>query len=154
MSGFAVKKFTEMSSDEREAFVVFQKYAVGNALTERGLQSLTDDYKFDYELFKSLVDGNGDCQIAFKEFQPFWTKLKKSNFAAFSGEKMEALRQWLAYYDSIDTDKNGVLSMDELLKFCQTAGMNVTAEQLRGLDKDGSGSIGFEEFLTWYRIDA
>jgi Ca2+-binding EF-hand superfamily protein len=57
------------------------------------------------------------------------------------------------YYKSIDTDRNGVLSIDELLKFCQSAGMtNVNAEQLRALDKDGSGSVGFQEFLSWYNI--
>lgn len=142
-----------MSADEREAFVVFQQYAIGNVISDRGVRRLAEDYKFDCDLFKCLVDSDGDLQVSHGEFEKLWSKLRRDKFESVSGgEKMEALKNWLDYFQSVDVDQSGMLSFDEVMKFCRAQGMNVTEEQLKGLDQDGSGAISFEEFLQWYRI--
>jgi hypothetical protein len=138
-----------MSAEEREAFIVFRRYTDLNFIGTQGLKNLTKDYGLDYELFKAWADKNSDSMISFPEFQEIWAKCKKTNFAQFDKDRVQNLKNWLMYFDSIDTNHDGVLSMPELMTFCKSVGMNVTEEQLKVLDKDGSGSIDFEEFLIW-----
>jgi hypothetical protein len=144
-----VRKFSEMSVDEREAYIVFRRYTEVNYIGVQGLKNLTRDYGLDYELFKAWADKNGDSMISFPEFQEIWAKCKNTNFAQFDKDKVENLKNWLAYFDSIDKNHDGILSLDELKTFCKSVGMNVSEAQLKTLDKDGSGSIDFEEFLIW-----
>lgn len=58
-------------------------------------------------------------------------------------------------FEAADVDKNGTLDTAELASLCADLGCNLTRNELEAalvvLDRDGDGSISFEEFVTWYR---
>jgi Ca2+-binding EF-hand superfamily protein len=145
-----MKKFIEMTSAEREAFVVFQKFAVGSQISMRGLEKMAEDMSLDYDILRALTDDDGNHRVTFEEFCGFWNSPDK--FFLFQGEKFESLRKWLEFFNSVDTDANGTLSIAEIKTFCDSQGFPIDVDQLiAALDKDKSGNIGFEEFLTWYK---
>eukprot|EP01047_Picozoa_sp_COSAG01_P050164 COSAG01_NODE_5041_length_4529_cov_3.719413_3_plen_249_part_00 len=58
-------------------------------------------------------------------------------------------------FDKFDTDGSGAISVDELQKLSHCTGVSLTAEQaaetLAKLDKDGNGTLGFDEFSGWLK---
>ena len=86
------------------------------------------------------------------EFAAFWKR--NDRFAAFEGAQLDSLRQWLQYFQGLDKDGDGTLSAEEIEAFSRASNTPIDINQvMAALDKDGSGSIGFVEFLTWYRIE-
>ena len=60
-----------------------------------------------------------------------------------------------AVFEKFDTDKSGAISVDELQNLSHCTGISLTAEQaaetLAKLDKDGNGTLGFDEFAEWLK---
>ncbi|CAF0897287.1 unnamed protein product [Rotaria sordida] len=58
-------------------------------------------------------------------------------------------------FNKYDTDKNGVISMDELRFLCYDMGYFLSNTQLDWartfIDKDGSGGINYKEFSSWWQ---
>ncbi len=77
------------------------------------------------------ADADGDGKITAEELTA-WTEAKRADRALKRGERMIA---------KLDTDKDGVLSMEEL-----TARMGNGERMIKRLDSDGDGAVSEEEF--------
>ena len=56
----------DIADEDREAFIVFERFSNGGIITVQGLENMADDMDLDFELLKALVDGDGNCQIEFE----------------------------------------------------------------------------------------
>lgn len=60
-----------------------------------------------------------------------------------------------AVFDKFDFDESGAINVDELQKLSHCTGISLTDEQaaetLAKLDKDGNGTLGFDEFAEWLK---
>ena len=63
------------------------------------------------------------------------------------------IAQYKQAFDFFDTDGSGVVSASELGNAMQQLGYNLTPQQIQQIltyiDNDGSGQIGFDEFLDF-----
>lgn len=96
-----------------------------------------------HELFKfAALDANSKLQFGMQ-----WQTILKALGEVVSKDDMDGLR---AKFDELDTDKSGELDAEELFAVFKGLGKDVTvgtlSNMLRLADKDGSGTIGFEEF--------
>lgn len=59
-------------------------------------------------------------------------------------------------FDEFDKDKNGYMSLDEIVKLSSKLGVKVAKRDLEALfhsiDTDKDNKLSFEEFLAWYRV--
>ena len=141
-----------MDKREIESFVVFRNYATSDEyMSIQGLRNMAQDMQLDFDLLRALVDDDGNARISLEEFTQFWSDPNK--FSNFRSDRLDLLREWLAYFESLDLNKDGVLSVQEIEAFSKQAQHDVDVSTLlAALDTDRSGTIGFEEFLKWYKI--
>mmetsp|Transcript_6897 Transcript_6897/g.16855 ORF Transcript_6897/g.16855 Transcript_6897/m.16855 type:complete len:151 (+) Transcript_6897:99-551(+) len=148
-----MKPFTDMSESEREAFVVFRQYATDrDYMTSGDLAALDADYNFgDLELLQKLIDDDANKFISFEEFHRFWSHEDK--YKSFVGEKIVTLRSLLAKFHHLDLDHDDQIDLKELTKFCAATGYNGRPEDIiKKYDINGTGKLGFEEFLKWCKV--
>eukprot|EP00929_Paragymnodinium_shiwhaense_P007497 TRINITY_DN111419_c0_g1_i1.p1 TRINITY_DN111419_c0_g1~~TRINITY_DN111419_c0_g1_i1.p1 ORF type:complete len:863 (+),score=300.88 TRINITY_DN111419_c0_g1_i1:117-2705(+) len=97
-------------------------------------------FMFVDDVRKLAEHSTGYSTLDFEEFTGFAAKVKVNETAKF---KM--------MFDSYDEDGGGELSTDELSKLMSSMGFtplrSMITEALAAVDEDGSGSIGFEEFI-------
>jgi Ca2+-binding EF-hand superfamily protein len=57
-----------------------------------------------------------------------------------------------AAFDAIDTNKDGYISVEDLMKMFANIGMSLSEEQIKHLieagDRNGNGAIDYEEFVA------
>ncbi|XP_052086194.1 uncharacterized protein LOC127723558 isoform X2 [Mytilus californianus] len=91
------------------------------------------------------VDRNGDGFIDYKEFETIMSKNSKP--ICLIDYEDEVLRQ---AFDSFDVDKNGEITIEELIMVLQSLGTETAemdaSEMLKEADLNGDGVISFEEF--------
>jgi NAD(P) transhydrogenase len=98
-----------------------------------------------HELFKfAALDGNSKLQFGMQ-----WRTILKELGAVVNKDDLQSLR---AKFDELDTDKSGELDANELMAVFDGLGKGVTkgtlSNMLRLADKDGGGTIGFDEFAA------
>ncbi|XP_010531587.1 PREDICTED: probable calcium-binding protein CML25 [Tarenaya hassleriana] len=132
----------------RELEEVFKKFDVNGdgkiSSSELGsiMASLGHEVPED-ELQKAIteIDGDGDGNINFEEFVELNTKGMDQD------DVMENLKDAFSVYD---IDGNGSISAEELYEVLRSLGDECSIGECRkmisGVDKDGDGSIDFEEF--------
>lgn len=87
------------------------------------------------------MDKNG--KISYNEF-----------VACMLSEEIIKNKEYLEYvFQTLDTDKSGKISRDELSHMINTMGITtfngkMVNDMIKSADKDGDGEINFEEFLT------
>lgn len=61
-------------------------------------------------------------------------------------------------FEKFDRDGSGCISAPELRALCYDRGFPLSEEEvaaaMASLDKDGSGTLTYEEFLEWWRSDS
>jgi Ca2+-binding EF-hand superfamily protein len=138
----------EQVSELREAFSEHDRDGDGRITLEELGQTLESmgeeptDAELRSLLIKADADGNGT--IDFAEFLAFVRRRLRATGA--EGELREA-------FDSFDRNRDGLVSIDELLQVMGMAGETMTREDaeagLRRGDSDGDGQLTFEEFVAF-----
>lgn len=95
------------------------------------------------EMLKA-IDSNNDGVVDFREFALVWWKREKERLEAdFDTELTMAFKVF-------DSDNSGSISLTELKEKLTTLGEKMTDDEVQELltecDKDGSGTISYEEF--------
>ena len=98
-----------------------------------------------HELFKfAAVDGNSKLQFGMQ-----WRTILKELGEVVQKDDIDSLQ---VKFNELDTDKSGELDASELIAVFKGLGKDISVgtltNMLRLADKDGSGTIGFEEFAA------
>eukprot|EP01103_Thecamoeba_quadrilineata_P020646 TRINITY_DN8988_c0_g1_i1.p1 TRINITY_DN8988_c0_g1~~TRINITY_DN8988_c0_g1_i1.p1 ORF type:complete len:148 (+),score=31.05 TRINITY_DN8988_c0_g1_i1:36-479(+) len=138
------------SSDQIVVKSLFQKYDKDRSgyISLFELQELLQDLGFKNveDVARSLADKNDDGRISFDEFYVWWTSSDK--FKDLSGTKYQKLSQAYDYFKKYDKDNSGSITKAEYQQLCQDLGY-ASGDGFQSLDSDGSGKIGYQEFLKW-----
>eukprot|EP01048_Picozoa_sp_COSAG05_P013010 COSAG05_NODE_1345_length_5128_cov_2.221316_3_plen_1405_part_00 len=97
------------------------------------------------------MDGNGDGQISFSEFNAWWELNGKQ-----AHKNAYQMRDTKAMFAQLDIDGNGMLDQNELRSLCRMLGMEKMKDKhvtqlMEELDTDGDGTVSFEEFDVWWK---
>ena len=94
------------------------------------------------------ADKDGDMQLTYEEFVPFW--LKRMEMESLK-KLMDKLR---LEFKKNDRDKSGMVSEHELKLVLQACGYEVDPEEVPSLlqqaDTSGDGQLGYEEFVKFW----
>jgi len=132
------------TSFAEEIYKTFKELDTDNSGTldfkevQTGLQNLKYPSNYAYDVFTQL-DKDKDSQIDFNEFKE-WVELKHDD--------MKFL------FDSVDTDKSGFISIDELKVMLYHLDLPVKNSRIlmSKLDKDGDQQISFQEFRSGFAL--
>ena len=77
--------------------------------------------------------------------------------AALRSHLCEMKRNPKAVFEELDADNSGTLSREEVKQAAAMLGFLMNTQQAEGafaqMDGDGNGSISFDEFETWFRVN-
>jgi calcium-dependent protein kinase len=143
-----------------------KKLIVKDSLVELIAAMLTKDYSkrpsaaelLEYKFLKDSVKDNSKevFTVSFENIKKFAIKgaiLKKLRFSLANIAMIKTEKSaFLESFNKIDTNKDGVISFDELLKAKTLADVNVGQEELmriyEELDQNKNGGIEFTEFVS------
>lgn len=140
---------------------VFQKYdedsdgSIGVAALKKLCMELgyllSDD---EIAMAIRVLDTDGNGTIEFDEFERWWKQDKRFERLRRSEPEMAFLNGAFASFISFDTDGNGTIDRTEFTKLhavIQTSGYPTHDEETdwQDMDRDGSGSISFSEYVEW-----
>lgn len=87
-----------------------------------------------------------------KDLQKSKDEADSSGAVSRRGDSIVACR---ALFDRIDVDASGTLDREEIAMLATKMGRGLKANELdaamSAMDKDGNGTIDFDEFYTWYQ---
>jgi len=138
----------EQVTELREAFSAHDRDGDGRITLQELRQTLErlGEEPTDAELRVLIVkaDADGNEMIDFAEFLAFMSRRMREPGAG--DEIREA-------FDAFDRDRDGLVSIDELLQVMERLGEKMTREEaeasLRRADSDGDGQLTYEEFVTF-----
>ena len=140
------KQFEEIKAfyvkiDENGDGVISETELVDAALAT--VENCTED---DIKMIKGICDLDGSGTISFTEFLDMMAQFQYNKRRSACGMK--------CLFKAFDTDKDGVLSRDELKRawmMFMNKNEETAEESIKGLmekfDKDGDGKINYDEFL-------
>jgi Ca2+-binding EF-hand superfamily protein len=145
----SVEELTEEQVTElREAFAAYDRDGDGH-ITLQELRQMLESQGAELteaELLIILVKADADANrtIDFEEFLAFISRRMKA--AGAEGELREA-------FDAFDKNRDGLVSIDELLHVMGMLGEEMSREEaeasLRRGDSDGDGQLTYEEFVEF-----
>lgn len=138
----------EQVAELREAFSAHDRDGDGRITLEELRQALErlDEEPMDEELKALMVkaDADGNQTIDLAEFLAFMSRRVRQ--AGPEAELREA-------FDAFDRNRDGLVSIDELLQVMGMLGEEMTREEaeasLRRADSDGDGQLSYEEFVAF-----
>ena len=106
------------------------------------------------DAFSLLMDEDGSNSISFEEFKE-WIQGNNKAGIIFDPtcQKYQLLIKAAEYFREFDTDNNGAIDGQEIVKLAVSVGISEdkSATILDAIDKDQNGKISFLEFLKWLR---
>jgi Ca2+-binding EF-hand superfamily protein len=113
------------------------------------MDQLLTDFGIDGWMKAALwrVLSNGKKRIAFDDVLEFFTVITSGNVRQFS--------RWL--FEAMDMNRDGRVCSDDLVKFTgllnETIDSSEASEILKNCGVPETGSLGFEDFWGWYRME-
>lgn len=102
----------------------------------------------------SQIDADGTGRVELSDFTKWWHQSAK--FAHLDGQSLDRLSQASSYFRFFDKDRCGSISREEfkimfadLVKNSLVPKTAVCDDVLKQLDGDHSGTISFNEFMSW-----
>ena len=145
------QKLTGKQFEEIKAFYVkIDKNGDGviseTELVDAALATVENCTEDDIKMIKGICDLDGSGTISFTEFLDMMAQFQYNKRRSACGMK--------CLFKAFDTDKDGVLSRDELKRawmMFMNKNEETAEESIKGLmekfDKDGDGKINYDEFL-------
>ena len=145
------QKLTGKQFEEIKAFYVkIDKNGDGviseTELVDAALATVENCTEEDIKMIKGICDLDGSGTISFTEFLDMMAQFQYNKRRSACGMK--------CLFKAFDTDKDGVLSRDELKRawmMFMNKNEETAEESIKGLmekfDKDGDGKINYDEFL-------
>ena len=111
-----------------------------------------NDEEFAFAI--ATIDADGSGEIGYDEFKAFWGSDKRFAGLQLDDEQMAIVKQIGDYFRYFDKDNSGDLDTAEFQAMYAHMiesgyALKEYASALSELDRDGSGTINFNEYMAW-----
>jgi Ca2+-binding EF-hand superfamily protein len=122
----------------------------GGKLNEQGMRQFLMEFDIDGSFAPAIMQiccEDMSESVEFDQIRKFVDTLMEGNLRSF-------FRVW---FDAIDSNKDGALAKDDLVKFSKSLNDNMTeadAEKIISMcDTNCDGKVDFDDFWRWYKME-